>query len=786
MITDKGNMVSLKGNEAIRIRMWADGESTPYVDDWLDEPWENGYPILIMTSRMLSKVGKVKYEFVIQEPGSPAVISTRQQNLLIQKSLINYDGLIASEDFDVLSDLIAQAITIPDLINDINVSLDDVSNKISEVNSTMAEYEQQMQFYAAEYSEMKNDMRDVIYALHIYMDNVENAAANSARLSESWAIGGTNYREDENTNNSKYHSNQSKLYSDASAASADRAEQFAGNVDPKTLNQVNAIDSNGLLGTPGSVIPSQHLVDEISTNVKNINVSMYEVNSQMFTKATKGQIVSSDLQNVTDSDRIGLSNLKEEVIQAMAGNTSVNSIPANNSVTPSKTSFLKSLNLFDGNYYHGYYLSGTGNKFIAKNSDYYMLVLNVEPNTTYSYNKPFDVGLEDGLYWYKMVTSTISNYKSILETVDGGTTVTLDGAISQSNTSTNTTNRTFTTGTNDHSIFIMVTKYQQPYVEFLNGTYIAPLYSSYAEGFKPFGIDVYSKNEVDNTFNAMNGYINAKNEKLKLLTNEDGSYIIFYKSKSGKYIGYKYGNYIVGGSVNTNVWRLINTWVYSDSLTPMYEICNDDYDMEGVLKISTQSDYIGSVHGDEQQTAIYMFLNGIRANYATPHNGYYDSVSFIVASDIYNQETLTRAFKKVKQITFDNTGVHINSKWVADTEVTLTHVRGCLMSINKYSGATKLISLYYDSEVNLNPSAVPEVGKTNVLFTNNRLIDSIFTGDIVYARLWTGKRGDTNYSTSCITDFNTRLKAYIDCYAGATVEAGEEITCQSNFYIGTI
>lgn len=43
MITDKGNMVSLKGNEAIRIRMWAKGESTPYVDKWLDDPQRRTY-----------------------------------------------------------------------------------------------------------------------------------------------------------------------------------------------------------------------------------------------------------------------------------------------------------------------------------------------------------------------------------------------------------------------------------------------------------------------------------------------------------------------------------------------------------------------------------------------------------------------------------------------------------------------------------------------------------------------------------------------------------------------
>lgn len=303
MITDKGNMVSLKGNEAIRIRMWADGESAPYIDDWLDEPWENGYPILIMTSRMLSKVGKVKYEFVIQEPGSPAVISTRQQNLLIQKSLIDYDGIIASEDFDVLSHLIGQATTIPDLINDINVSLEDVSNKISEVNSTMAEYERQMQTYATEYEEMKTDMQDVIDALHIYMDNVENAAASSATLSRSWAVGNTNSRDGEDANNSKYYSDQSKTYSEASKASADRAEQYAGRVDPKNLSQINAVDSSGLLGTVGATVTGQKLSDEISNRVatkllqkSEFNTSMSSIDLQLAQKANQ-----TDL-NVTNAN----------------------------------------------------------------------------------------------------------------------------------------------------------------------------------------------------------------------------------------------------------------------------------------------------------------------------------------------------------------------------------------------------------------------------------------------------------------------------------------------------
>lgn len=49
-----------------------------------------------------------------------------------------------------------------------------------------------------------------------------------------------------------------------------------------------------------------------------------------------GAITSSKLKTASESDRIGLVNLKTEVIQAMAGTTPVNSVPADGSVTTTK------------------------------------------------------------------------------------------------------------------------------------------------------------------------------------------------------------------------------------------------------------------------------------------------------------------------------------------------------------------------------------------------------------------------------------------------------------------
>lgn len=294
MITDKGNMVSLKGNEAIRIRMWADGELTPYVDKWLDEPWENGYPILIMTSTMLSKIGKVKYEFVIQEPGSPAVISTRQQNLLIQKSLINYDGLIASEDFDVLSNLIAQALAIPDLISDFNVSQEEANNFILQIQNDIASYQSQFADMQTNIDELIRSTEDYIQELTQNAKNALDEATNTlsianqlidesrvllgeseqhvndsganAALSESWAIGKKGLRPDENTNNSEYFSEVSASNADRAKAEADRAESYAGQANPGALTGTEATDTQGLLGAPGATVWAQTLIDKMIDN----------------------------------------------------------------------------------------------------------------------------------------------------------------------------------------------------------------------------------------------------------------------------------------------------------------------------------------------------------------------------------------------------------------------------------------------------------------------------------------------------------------------------------------
>lgn len=57
-------------------------------------------------------------------------------------------------------------------------------------------------------------------------------SADRAKLSESWAVGGTGVRAGENTNNSEYHSNQARTSAETAKNEADRAAQYSQIIAP--------------------------------------------------------------------------------------------------------------------------------------------------------------------------------------------------------------------------------------------------------------------------------------------------------------------------------------------------------------------------------------------------------------------------------------------------------------------------------------------------------------------------------------------------------------------------
>lgn len=241
LITDRGVPVSLTGDEGILLRMQAEGESEPYVLHWIDV-WENGYPVVTMSNYMLSKVGVVHFEFVIFDaPGGSAVLSTRQQNMKIQKSLLNYDGLVASEDFDILSDLINQARTIPDLIDDYNSNKEQIVELLMQVQASMADYQSKFEI-------MQSNVDDMIQSANDYIGELTSNVANT--LAQANAALSTANQLIETANDTVEQSTQKADEASASALLAKSAEDNSEQYYNQTKNLKEQVDASAELVIP--------------------------------------------------------------------------------------------------------------------------------------------------------------------------------------------------------------------------------------------------------------------------------------------------------------------------------------------------------------------------------------------------------------------------------------------------------------------------------------------------------------------------------------------------------
>lgn len=530
----------------------------------------------------------------------------------------------------------------------------------------------------------------------------------------------------------------------------------------------------------------QGLYDDLDAQIANVTNSasdMAEVIDARSTYTTlKNRLNAIDTTTnqlketkASKNETFSMANMGQDIREAMTGGSvavigreSVNNETIlNNSVSAKKTTFLTSENLFDGQYLHGFYLTGNETaKYIKKDSNYYLIALDVEPSTAYSFLMPSNIGVEDGNYWFKVFSSK-STKKQILDTIPiDGTNLALDGSLCWTNTtSTYVGGVQLTTGVNDKSVFVLISKYKQPYVEIRKGTYTTALYSSFKEAFKPTGIDVYTRAEVDS----------ITDRSLYEVEKIDSKTIrIWQKGKKG-YIKYTYYEHI-DSSIGNDVWRLKDIYLCDNNKGNPIVISDYWVDQEGVLKIQGQTDYSGGVHGDEIGTYFRIYIDGIAKDITSITSPIKcNEIKFIVKSNINKQDGTTKIFEKYKQTWFDKDGVHVNNRWKPVSEVTLEHVRAILLSVDK-----GVISTYYDSIAFPIPMAVPSDSSGSL--NDNRMIETFYSGNVLSAHVWCGERGgSTEGYRANVTDFTTRLKSYFDCYTGETVPAGKDIYCQNNF-----
>lgn len=463
-------------------------------------------------------------------------------------------------------------------------------------------------------------------------------------------------------------------------------------------------------------------------------------------------------------------------------------------ITAEDTSFLKNINdnLFDGNFLGGFYITGASGSPIGVSlvanaetyKDYKIIALNVEPGETYSVNRGA-FKESDGYYYMKIITMN----KTVEEIIKKGSTSTADvGSYGLNYASQNNdkTNQTFTTAAGDKSAWVMVSRFQETYAEVRKGGHVGLEFDQYGPIYQPDAtLDVYSKQEAQTKAAEVSTTILQTRTKLRIVKDSNG-FLILYPGVSGNYLGYQYRRF-QNTTIRADIWRLTTIQIYGPDLTVLHQICPSGYDVEGVLKITGEADYIGSVHGDETFTDVFVYIDGLPSSVSAANFDIHaDNIEFIVKSNITHADTTELAFVKTKIARFDWDGVHIKSQWKAAGAYTLDHVRGCLLSVNKVSGSVELIETYRDSFYDPIPKSIPPVSGTEgqLVPNNDVMTDFIMSSPILAARLWTGVRGG-NSNKSTVTDFGDRIKPYIDCYVNEAVAADEIVFCETNFLILT-
>lgn len=180
IFTDRGIPINnLRGDELITLHLCESGEEKEYASR--DCVWENGYPYITFSSNMLSRAGDINAKFSIYSKSDPSLSFSRMWHLNVQKSLIDYEGMIASDDFSILHNLIEQALMIPELIEKFNLSQDQINNLIAKINVDIASYQKQ---FTTMKSQWDTTFQEALDAINAKLAEYQNTFSN---METTWA-----------------------------------------------------------------------------------------------------------------------------------------------------------------------------------------------------------------------------------------------------------------------------------------------------------------------------------------------------------------------------------------------------------------------------------------------------------------------------------------------------------------------------------------------------------------------------------------------------------------------
>lgn len=248
IFTDRGIPINMTGNERIMLALAESGQEDPYDKAWCT--WENGQPYITFTANMLRKIGDIDATFTIYGGSDATVVHSRLWHINVQRSLIDYDGLIESEEFSILHDLINQAMMIPELISKFNASQNEINALIAKINSDIVDYQSQFTYMKSQWSETFQEVLNTINSdISSYRSEYTNlkqeitefqasatAWYTTAQQSEETRISNENERQ-KNAANQALLINQKVAESETATENAKTATQNADNATEEAKKQ---------------------------------------------------------------------------------------------------------------------------------------------------------------------------------------------------------------------------------------------------------------------------------------------------------------------------------------------------------------------------------------------------------------------------------------------------------------------------------------------------------------------------------------------------------------------
>lgn len=178
VITNQNVPLTLTGKEYIVLSLEDSSgnnysnTSCPFGDD--------GYPYITFTDSMLSREGNIKCEIRVYDQKGDSIATTFTFNMEVSRSLLSQSRMVESSEFNILNDLISQAIQVTVLLEDFKENKAEIERLITQINADITSYR-------SDYNSLSQQTQELIDQVQTFLTTVQQSendrvAAENARV----------------------------------------------------------------------------------------------------------------------------------------------------------------------------------------------------------------------------------------------------------------------------------------------------------------------------------------------------------------------------------------------------------------------------------------------------------------------------------------------------------------------------------------------------------------------------------------------------------------------------